>query len=268
MTPRHPARWTPAILDAIRPVIRAEQERLARKASAEAPAAQAAPVRKLEVCDPMAGVGGVHALACDTVTTTGIELEPEWAEAHPDTAVGDALALPFGQWTFDAIVVSPSYGNRMADSHDAQERCQWCKGTGRVLDDDAIDATVAPCPKCDGKGVRDHVRNTYRHALGRQLTEGSSSGMPWGQPYREFHRRAWAEAHRVLRSRGLFVLNVKDHVRGKQIEAVSEWHLGAATLAGFRLVEWITVPVHGNGQGENREARVPYENVFVMRRTT
>jgi hypothetical protein len=73
------------------------------------------------VLDPFAGVGGCHAWATPTRQVVGIELEPEWAAAHPDTVVGNALFLPFAAVTFDAVATSPTYSNRFADSHRARD---------------------------------------------------------------------------------------------------------------------------------------------------
>ena len=98
--------------------------------------------------------------------TVGVELEPEWADLHPDTFVGNALALKFDDADFDAVVTSPTYGNRLADHHNAK----------------------------DGS-----VRRSYTHDLGRQLQEDNSGAMHWGPKYRDFHRKAWIEAKRVIR---------------------------------------------------------------------
>lgn len=44
--------------------------------------------------------------------------------------VGNALALPFPDGSMDVLATSPCYGNRMADSHNAQDPCRTCEGTG------------------------------------------------------------------------------------------------------------------------------------------
>jgi hypothetical protein len=84
-----------------------------------------------------------------------------------------------------------AYGNRMADHHIAH----------------------------DGS-----PRHTYRHVLGQPLTPGNSGALQWGdgiagrsgagEEYRALHVAVWTEARRVLKPRGIFVLNVKDHIRG------------------------------------------------------
>lgn len=63
------------------------------------------------VIDPFAGTGKVHQLSA--VRCVGVEIEPEWAAMHPDTIVANALHLPFRDATFDGMITSPVYGNRL-----------------------------------------------------------------------------------------------------------------------------------------------------------
>ena len=85
-------------------------------------------------------------------------------------------------------MTSPTYGDRLADHHDAR----------------------------DGS-----VRHSYKHDLGRDLHPDNSGAMQWGPAYRDFHTAAWVEVRRVLRPGGRFVLNVKDHVRGGVVQSGS-----------------------------------------------
>ncbi len=181
------------------------------------------------IFDPFAGVGRIHDLEAFGYETVGIELEPEWAEMHPRTEVGNALSTRFADGWFDAIATSPAYGNRMADQYDGRDGSK---------------------------------RNTYRIALGRVLNSDNSGGMQWGPEYREFHRAAWKETIRVLKDGGIFLLNIKDHIRRGEIMPVTKWHTD--TLENFGLERDITLRVHTAGLrfGANSEVRVDYESVI------
>lgn len=209
----------------------------------------------LSILDPFGGVGGIHSLAPESVAweTYAIELEPEWASVSAEygwTWCGDFMDFepntsPFiredsaGQYmhrqkTFDVIATSPAYGNRMADHHNAQD---------------------------------DSRRLTYRHRLGRDLTENNSGGMQWGDEYRAFHHYAWRKVARMLPLNGLFLLNVKDHVRRGKMQQVPQWHRDKVQHFGFVLEQDIHVPVRGMGFGANQQTlKVDYEHVYVFRK--
>jgi len=209
--PRHPARYTAHLIPHLAEALRGCRS----------------------VLDPMAGVGGIARVAAlaGVSQVVGVELEPEWAGAHPCVIEGNALALPFPDDTFDAVCVSPTYGNRMADHHEARDRS---------------------------------VRHTYRHALGRPLHPDNSGALPWGPAYRDFHHRAWSEALRVLRPGGRFVVNCKDHIAAGELVPVTGWHVD--TLAGLGCVlraRW-TVDTPGHRHGANGHARVRFEHVAVF----
>lgn len=186
------------------------------------------------ILDPFAGVGRVHELAAYLewpVETVGIEIEPEWANLHEDTVVGNALALPFSADKFDAVVTSPTYGNRFADSHNAR----------------------------DGS-----IRRSYTHDLGRTLAEDNSGDLHWGPRYREFHVQAWLEVQRVLRPGGRLILNISDHIRRGERQHVSSWHAEALIAMGFKLVDTSRVQTQRLRAGSNGNARVPSELVLAF----
>lgn len=180
------------------------------------------------VLDPFAGVGTIHQLNARTV---GVELEPEWANCHPDTVVGDAHQLPFADDTFDVVCTSPVYGNRMSDHHEAKD------GSKRI---------------------------TYRHVIGRPLSDNNAGMLQWGDAYREFHLTAWREAQRVLKPGGRFLLNVSDHIRGGERMQVTDWHLSTILDLGMTLQKMIPVHTQRMGFGANSKARVDHESVLVM----
>lgn len=254
----HPAKFSTAITNRIDEIVAGEALRLDRP---------------LRILDPFAGVGRVHLLAeaphsFGRHETVGVELEPEWAANDPRTIVGDATALPFAADSFDVLVTSPCYGNRMKDSHNARERCRPCAGTGYTAGT-VPGVAREPCLVCGGAGRRAYKRNTYTHTLGRKPSAGSAAVMAWGRPYRRLHEQAWAEAERVLRSGSLVVVNVKNHVEtidGALVEhPVTEWHLNAWLALGAKLLRVVEIETPGQRHGANRDARADCERLLVLR---
>lgn len=182
------------------------------------------------VLDPFAGTGRIHELRPD-YETIGIEIEPEWANMHEDTIEGSALDLPFDYHHFDAIVTSPTYGNRLADHHTASDP---------------------------------ESRRSYTHDLGRPLHPDNSGAMQWGDEYKRFHEQAWAEAERVLAPGGVMVLNIKDHVRDGLRRHVAGWHVTMLIRRGFMLLDQIPIDARHLRQGANSELRLT-EWVYVLR---
>lgn len=209
--------------------------------------------------------------------------------------MGDATALP-EEWTglFDVIATSPCYGNRMADNHEARDSCAGCGGTGVTISEEGCSDAPWTCPNCGvactcgvlAKELTKHNRRclvcrgqvcpgcggnglskryTYRRALGRSPSPGSSATLQWGGFYRTLHHRAWEEAARVLRPQGLLLVNIKNHVRDHAEQRVVEWHEGCLLKVGFAVLDTVRLPAPGLRHGENHEARVEEERIIVAR---
>jgi len=186
------------------------------------------------VLDPFAGTGRVHELRRlqPAVTqTVGVEIEIEWAKQSHGTVVGDALSLPFNAATFDTIVTSPCYGNRLADHHHAQ----------------------------DGS-----VRHSYTHDLGHELHPHNAGTLHFGESYRRFHTSAWREVIRVLMPGGRLVLNASDFIRDHQRIPVTTFHRVALRGLGLTVTREIPVAKRGLRFGANAAARVDHELVMVF----
>lgn len=183
------------------------------------------------ILDPFGGVGGVFELEnwLPGVEIDALEIEPEWARQHPKTTIGNALEMPWDDDTFDAIVTSPAYANRMADS--------LIDGTERI---------------------------TYAAKLGRKLHADNGGGMQWGVAYRAFHVAVWTEARRVLQAHGALVLNIKDHIRKGHRVPVTRWHIDTLHSLGFVKVHEERIETPSMRFGQNGDARVPYESVILF----
>ena len=179
----------------------------------------------INVLDPFAGTGKIHNLPFKTV---GVEIEKEWANLHKNTIIGDATKLPFKDCFFDCVCTSPTYGNRMADHHNAKDGSK---------------------------------RNTYTHKLGRPLNINNSGRMHYGKKYKDLHLKAWSECFRVLKINGVFILNFKNHIKnGKEVDAFS-WHVKTLINTGFSIDLIEQVETNGNGFGQNNKLRTGFEYV-------
>jgi SAM-dependent methyltransferase len=186
-----------------------------------------------KILDPFAGTGKLRLVFPDC---TLLEIEPEWAAMSSGAIVGDATNMPFADCSFDAICTSPTYGNRMADSF------------------------------IDHQTEKQYKRNTYTHVLGRKLSANNSGAMQWGERYREFHLKAWAECSRVLKPKGLFCLNISNHIRKGKEQYVTEWHIEALVNIGFSVLEHRKIKTRRNRMGRNGNVRVQHESVVLLRK--
>lgn len=210
-------------------------------------------IPKGRVLDPFGGVGKLGRLGPEWEVTS-LELEPEWAwrgyeNGCAKVIVGDATRLPFPDASWSCLATSPCYGSRLAD-------------------------TYAPPDYGHGDERRSHrTRRTYTLALGRALSENNAGAMQWGFPYCELHTKALFEFSRVLVPGGLFVLDIKDHVRDGKAQGVPAWWVAAAYANGFpEVVERRLVPLKGDQNTarmrKQGHAVVDVEEIIVFRRST
>lgn len=225
----HPAKFSPNVITVMRQILTFNQV-------------------KGNVLDPFGGVGGIHQLAAPDLVTWCVELEPEWAAQSCQlgfTWCGDFFnfeppvifmgatgreIITESPAQFDVICTSPTYGNRMADHHNARD---------------------------------DSTRITYKHKLGRDLTPGNSGVMPYGNEYKAFHIRAYNRFRRLLVPGGLVILNVSDFIRDGKVVQASKWHHCRMLQFGYRHLRTYQVPTQRMGMGANRELRVEAEQVHV-----
>lgn len=148
---------------------------------------------------------------------------------HPIQAITTTSKTYIGE----GYLMHNTYGNRMADCHEARDASR---------------------------------RNTYRHALGRPLSAGSTSGLQWGPEYRALHEAVYEHVVPLLAPHGVFILNMSDHIRNFEPKPVTKWHVEALEWVGLEEVERHRVETSRNRFGENHGARVPYESVILFRR--
>ena len=79
--------------------------------------------------------------------------------------------------------------------------------------------------------------------------------MQWGEEYRELHVAVWTECRRVLKPGGIFVLNMKDHIRKGVLQEVTKWHAVALLMLGFVCTRRVHVPCPGQRHGANGHLR-------------
>lgn len=184
------------------------------------------------VLDPFAGTGERLLAICPQACLN--EIQYKWACATPRGVVGNALHLPYPAGYFEVAITSVTYGNRMADRF------------------------------VDRQPDKHYKRHTYTHYYGVRLHEDNSGQMQWGRAYRRLHHAAMREIIRVLQPGGLYILNVSDHIRNKRRVPVARFHRLLAQVMGLRLRETLAVATPRQRHGENGQARVACEYIYVF----
>ena len=217
--PRHPAKFTDILLETMYPYIPNGDD--------------------IKLLDPFAGTGKI-ALIKELGFKGKIyanDLESEWLSPNIHgcdfLTYEDAETLDYPSEFFDCVCTSPTYGNRMADHHNAK----------------------------DGS-----VRMTYTHCLGRPLHDQNTGSMQFGQKYIQKHERIWRHLLNLLKNGGAFIVNAKNFVRkGKVVDVVGE-HLRMLESLGLKLERNLTVETPSMRYGRNSAKRIPHENILIMRK--
>ena len=188
---KHPAKFSPSILDVIRDIL----------------STRAVPEDAL-ILDPFSGVGRCHDLGWPR--TVGVELEMPWCRVQEGPVVrGDSTALPFRAHTFHAAVTSPTYGNRFADKHKARDGSVRRSYTHDLRASQGEDYTLHPSNTGGIKWGRDYwrVHGAVYDEVWRVLVDGGlfvvnvSDHIKNRKVVRvvDWHRRAlWARGFEVV----------------------------------------------------------------------
>ena len=167
---------------------------------------------RLRLIDPMAGGGGIFAL-----TDHAMLHDPRWeiaaGEIENDFAKADrrvdrtdavtALSFETRHGPPAAIVLSPPFGNRMAD-------------------------TYLP-PESD-----DSIRLTYAVALGHAPDPGSAAGLRFGPAYRGLMAQIYAAVVHAAGPDTIVIVEIADHVRDGRRVAVADWTRWTIQMLGLR----------------------------------
>lgn len=193
----------------------------------------------ISVLDPYAGVGWIHRLASLGMVTFAVELEHEWArnQGHAGRTIqADAGDLAFAESTFEAVITSAVYPNRMRDHHlakDTSERKTYTHQFRKLVDDNTVDL---------------HPTNM---------------GAMTNKQYRDTAQRHIREFKRVTISGGLMFLNMSNSIAGDdENNAVEQW-INWLTLADCHIREVRPVSTRRLKYGANHDARVEHEVVIV-----
>jgi SAM-dependent methyltransferase len=193
----------------------------------------------LNVYDPMAGTGKLAMIKAYGYNGIVIcnDLEADWNDlTYPVNYWShyDAANPNYPEGSFSAICTSPTYGNRLADHW---KRKEFSK------------------------------RFSYFFNLGHDLHPENTGSMHWGDKYRIKHIKIWKECVRVLKPNGIFILNISDHIRNKELQEVSQWHKDILTLeCGLIEESDQEIPTKRLRYGQNSESRVYNEHIIVFRK--
>ena len=188
--------------------------------------------------DPFGGSGKVasikNLIQCEVHCN---DIEKGWKEDYPvDKWYNqDAEFLDTNGILYDAIITSPTYGNRMADHHNAKD------GSKRI---------------------------TYTHRYGEKLSEGNTGVMHFGKEYKLKHTNIFRHLIHLIHNNGLVMVNVSNFIRrGEEVDVVGWWKEMLSSL-GLVFVEEVLIDTPRMRFGANREKRVNKESLLIYKKIT
>jgi hypothetical protein len=163
------------------------------------------------------------------------DIENGWKEDYPVDKWyhQDAQTLDTKGLLYDAIVTSPTYGNRMADHHNAKDASK---------------------------------RITYTHRYGAKLTEGNTGVLHFGNEYKNKHVAIFRHLLTLLKDGSIVMVNVSDFIRKGEVVGVVSWWKDMLEGLGLAFIEEVQIKTPRMRFGANNEKRVEGESLLVFKK--
>lgn len=88
-----------------------------------------------------------------------------------------------------------------------------------------------------------------------------------GGVYRDKHKRIYENIVPMIKHNGLFVLNIKNHIRKGSIIDVVDWHINTLCNLGMIKLDDILVEVGSMKFGANYNARISDEHIVILEKS-
>lgn len=186
------------------------------------------------ILDPFGGSGKIAKIKDNVdVKIHCNDIENGWKEKFPvDMWYHQDAEFLTTDCTFDAIITSPTYGNRMADHHNAKDASK---------------------------------RITYTHRYGNKLTEGNTGVMHFGNEYKNKHYKIFVHLKQLLKTNGYLMVNVSNFIRsGKEVDVVGWWQEMLSSI-GYIFIEKIPIATPRMRYGANAKSRVDNEYLLIYK---
>lgn len=188
------------------------------------------------ILDPFAGSGKIGLIKAYVPCVVHCnDIENGWKEEYPVDKWyhQDAQFLNTEGFLYDAIITSPTYGNRMADHHNAKDASK---------------------------------RITYTHRYGSKLTEGNTGVLHFGSKYQEKHIAIFRHLLTLLKEGSIVMVNVSDFIRKGQVVGVVAWWKEMLEGLGLDFIEEVCIETPRMRFGANSEKRVDRESLLIFKK--